>query len=162
MRALSKWLSAALLLVFAMPATAASEAKTSPVRGISGTAGVSGDIRCLLTMAALGQDKQRQQAALIGAYFFIGRISARAPGIDLPAAVKAEAAKLKGQSLNAEAQRCGPMVEGGMRALQASFGGPRPAQTGAPSGVPAAPPSASGLPAPVPQAAAPVPAPAPK
>ncbi len=117
---------------------------------------MSGDVQCLLTMYALSQDKQRQQAAVLGAYFFLGRISARSPGINLPAAVKAEAAKMQGKSLTEEAKRCGPMVEGGMRALQASFGGPRPAPSGAAPGTapaPAPPPTASGLPPAIPQAA---------
>jgi hypothetical protein len=155
MRAIPKTLLALLLLGLAAPATAATTLKPAPAPAT----GVSADVRCLLTMYALGQDKQRQQAAVIGAYFFIGRINARAPGIDLPAAVKAEAAKLQGKSLNEEAKRCGPMVEGGMRALQASFGGPRGAPPSAPNpgapslGAPAAQPSASGLPPAIPQAA---------
>ncbi|HLZ76601.1 hypothetical protein [Phenylobacterium sp.] len=119
---------------------------------------MSGDVRCLLTMYALGRDKQRQQAALLGVYFFIGRISARSPGIDLPAAVKTEAAKLQGKPLNDEAKRCGAMVEGGMRALQASFGPPQAAPGASPNPGgpgPAAAPTASGLPPAIPQAAPP-------
>lgn len=152
MRVLQTTLAALLSAGLALPAAAATALKTAPAPAT----GVSADVRCLLTMAALGQDKQRQQAALIGAYFFIGRISAKAPGLDLPAAVKVEAAKLKGQSLNEEAKRCGPMVEGGMRSLQASFGGPRPPPPagGPTAGAPAAPPpTASGLPPAIPPAA---------
>jgi pyruvate dehydrogenase E2 component (dihydrolipoamide acetyltransferase) len=149
MRAFSTPLLAALLAAAVSPAAAATAPKAAPAPAPA--TGVTGDVRCLLTMVALGHDKQRQQAALIGAYFFIGRISVRAPGLNLPAAVKAEAAKLNGQSLNEEAKRCGPLVEGGMHTLQATFGGPRPAPS---AGAPAAPPpTASGLPPAIPPAA---------
>ena len=156
MRAFPTPLLAALLAAAVSPAAAAPAPAKAPSAAAPAATGVTGDVRCLLTMYALGQDKQRQQAALIGAYFFIGRISARAPGLDVPAAVKAEEAKLSGQSLNEEAKRCGPLVEGGMRTLQMSFGGPRPAPGPGPAPGPTA--------APAPPAGAPpvIPLPAPK
>ncbi|MGZ3375296.1 MAG: hypothetical protein ACXU8S_01745 [Phenylobacterium sp.] len=152
MRVLKKTLLGLLMLGLASPAVA----QTAPKPVLTG---VSSDLRCLLTMYALGQDKQRQQAALLGIYFFAGRISARSPGINLPAAVKAEAAKMNGQSLSEEARRCGPMVENGMRALQASLSGLRPsgpagaAPGPAPAPAAAPPPTASGLPPAIPPSA---------
>jgi hypothetical protein len=137
----------------AKPAAAAAAA--APKAGSPTTAD---DVRCLLTMTVIGRDPQRQQAALIGVYFFAGRLAARAPGIDLPAAIKAEETKLPPQQLPAEAQRCGPMVEAAMHSMQVAFapppGGRPPAAPGAP-GAAAPPPAAS-------PAAAPPAAPPPK
>ena len=136
MRTFSTPLLAALMLAAAVsPATAAPAHKA----GAAAPQGdiVTSDVRCLITMAALGQDKQRQQAALIGAYFFAGRLSARAPGLDLPSAIKAQEAQMSPQQLPAEAQRCGPMVQAAVRSLATSFSPPGGAQP-----APAPPPSA--------------------
>jgi hypothetical protein len=149
MRAYSTPLLAALLAAAAASpaAAAATTARVAPKAGPAPTA-VESDVRCLLTMAVIGQDKTKQQAAQVGAYFFTGRISARAPGLDLPAAIKAEESKLSPKDLPAEAQRCGPMVQNAMKALQQSFAPPAGAA-----------PPAAGAPAPAPP---PGPAPAPK
>lgn len=149
MRAFSTPLLAALLAA-AAAAVAPAVGAPAPVKHAQApaaapsaagppTSPVDGDLRCLLTMAVLGQDKTKQQAAVIGAYFFMGRLSARAPGLDIPAAVKAMEAKLAPKDLPAEAQRCGPLVQGAMGSLQKSFSAPAPA-AGAPA--PAAPASA--------------------
>ena len=128
MRAFSTPLLAALLAAAVAPAMAAP-APVKPAAAPAPSAGppaspVDGDLRCLLTMAVLGQDKTKQQAAVIGAYFFMGRLSARAPGLDIPVALKGVEAKLAPKDLPAEAQRCGPLVQGAMGALQKSFAGP--------------------------------------
>ncbi|MFI4965384.1 MAG: hypothetical protein ACHP9T_08470 [Caulobacterales bacterium] len=146
MRAFSTPLLAALLLAAAASSAAAAVApKHAPAPT---TGGVESDLRCLLTMAVIGQDKTKQPAAQMGAAFFTGRISARAPGIDLPSAVKAEEAKLAPKDLPAEAQRCGPMVQNAMRSLQASFSPPAGAQR--PAG-PAAAPAPGAAPVPPPK-----------
>ncbi len=115
---------------------------------------VESDARCLLSMALLSQDKTRQQAANIGVYYFTGRLQAR--GANVTDAVHAAEGKLAPAQIPAELQRCGPMVQGAMSALQATFsppgGGAPPA--GAPGAV-AAPPAAA-LPAPAPSAAPPI------
>ena len=154
MRAFSTPLLAALMLAAAVSPAAAAPAHKAAAAAPGDQ--VTSDVRCLLTMAALGQDKQRQQAALIGAYFFAGRLSARAPSLDVPAAIKAQEAVMSPQQLPAEAQRCGPMVQAAMRALQTSFAPPAGAQP-APAPTPAPAPAA---PAPTPKAA-PAPTPAP-
>ena len=85
-----------------------------------------------MTMFALSQDKARPQAAQsgqIGIFFFAGRISARAPGLDLASAMKAEAPTLgRSAALQAEPQRCGPMMQAAQTgsSLQAGFASPRP------------------------------------
>lgn len=135
----------AVILGAGSPAlAAAATVHPAAAHAAPASGGVSSDVRCLLTMALLSQDKQRQQPALIGSYFFAGRISARAPGIDLPAAVKAEEAKFAAKDLQPELQRCGAMVQGAASGLRASFSNP------------GAPPSAAPGPAAAPATAAPL------
>jgi hypothetical protein len=144
----------AALVAAGSPAAAATTAVHPAAHTAGKSEGVSSDVRCLLSMALLSQDKQRQQPAMIGSYFFAGRISARAPGIDLPAAVKAEEAKFTAKDLQPELTRCGAMIQAAAGSLRASFAGPA---TGAPP--PGAPgPAPTSAPAPVaPAPAAPPP-----
>ena len=118
MRAFSMPLLAALMLAAAVsPAAAATVTpKHTPAAGAPAASGVESDLRCLLTMAVIGQDKAKQPVAQMGAAYFTGRINARAPGLDLPSAVKAEMTKMPPKDLPAEAQRCGPLVQGAMGA----------------------------------------------
>jgi hypothetical protein len=88
-----------------------------------------------MTMVALGQDKARQQAAQLGDYFFTGRLSASNPGLNLAAAMRAEAPTLGPAELQAESLRCGPMITGSVQGVQAALTALRP--PGAPP--PAAP-----------------------
>jgi hypothetical protein len=156
MRAFSTPLLAALLAAAAVapamaapaPVKHAAPAAAAPSATSAPATPVEGDLRCLLTMAVLGQDKTKQQAAVIGAYFFMGRLSARAPGLDVAAAVKALEAKLAPKDLPAEAQRCGPLVQGAMGSLQKSFGPPPGAAAPAPAPAPAPAAPAPAAPAP--------------
>jgi hypothetical protein len=125
MRALSislkSGLIAGLALAAALPAAAATEVKAAPAAKASAA---TEDIRCLLTMVALSQDKQRQQAAQAGVYFFFGRLSTRNPGTDLTGAIKAEERKMQIKDLQAESLRCGPMVQNAGTILRATFAPP--------------------------------------
>ena len=76
------------------------------------------DVRCLMTMMALRQAKDRQEAGQAGIYFFGGRISTRDPGADLGSIMKAQAPTLDPKGLEAESQRCGPIIANGMKAVQ--------------------------------------------
>jgi hypothetical protein len=129
-----------LAAAVALPAAAAPAVKHATAAPAPAADGVTSDVRCLMTMIAFGQDKTRQQAGQIGVYFFAGRISARAPGLDLAAAMKAEAPKLGQAELQAELQRCGPLVAASSTKMQAALTVLRP---------PGAPP-AGASPAPVP------------
>jgi hypothetical protein len=142
MRAFPTPLLAALLVAALAPATAAPAATTLGAKAAPADAGVTGDVRCLLTMVALSNlNKDHPQAAQFGIPFFIGRIKARAPGLDLAAAVKAQAPTMGGPQLQAELLRCGPLVSAAGQSFQAAINSLRPA--GAPAGapVPAAPPA---------------------
>lgn len=141
----------ALLLSFAA-ALAASTAVAAPAPAAAPKhTALESDVRCIIVMAALTQDKQRQQAGVIGAHFFAGRVSARAPGVNLTEAIRAEEAKMRRDELPAELQRCGPIVQAAVQALQASFQAPASGPPGGPAAAApsaAAPPSALTPPAP--------------
>jgi hypothetical protein len=138
MRAPSKFLLVAIAAGVATTAAAAQPA-AAPVSA------VNADVRCLLTMVALGHDKQRQQAAVIGSYFFMGRISARVSKFDLMSAAKAQAPTLGPAELTAEFKRCAPMVASAEGALKATFSPPAAAR---PPGAASLPPAAAPAPAP--------------
>ena len=145
MRDLSKTIAVVALLALAAPAVAKAQPQAVPPKGAGG---VAADVRCLLTMVALGQQKERQQAAQMGVYYFTGRIAARAPGLDLSTAMHAEAAHLDGKALEAESRRCGPMIANSVQIVQKGLNslrppGPPPAAALSPAPAPApAPPSA--------------------
>jgi hypothetical protein len=142
MRTLSTALTAVLLLGAASP-VAAAQKPTAP-GGASGlTTGVTGDVRCLLTMGALASNKANQQAATLGVYFFEGRITARAPSLDLTAALKTEVARMGPAELQSEAQRCGALVRHAAQSLQAAQ-----ASMSGPVSPPGAAPAAPAAPAP--------------
>lgn len=134
------------------PALAATTAPAHPAAHASAKAeGVSSDVRCLLTMVAFTNvNKEHPQAGQFGIYFFAGRISARAPGLDLVAAVKAEAPTLGPQQLQTELQRCGPIVNVAAQGFQTAIGSLRP-----PGSPPPAPAGAIPGAAPAPSAATP-------
>jgi hypothetical protein len=143
MRATSAILIAALALAAtstnALAAKPAAKA-AAPVKAGSPT--VTDDVRCLLTMVAFSNlNKDHSQAAQAAVFFFAGRISARAPTLDLAAAVKAQAPTLGPQQLQGELQRCGPMVDGASRRFMSAVNGLRPQGAAPPVGAtaPAAP-----------------------
>jgi hypothetical protein len=151
MRAFSPPLLAALLLAASMaPAAAAPAPKARPAAapGVVALNPVTSDVRCLLAMLAYANlSKENPQAAQFGVYFFVGRINARAPGLDLTAAVKAQAPTMGAPQLLAELQRCGPIVNTAGQGFQAAVNSLRP------PGAPAA--SATPKPAPAPAATIP-------
>ena len=88
---------------------------------------VTEDVRCMLAMGAIASNPKARQAATLGVYYFEGRISARAPGINLPAAMKAEVAQINGKEMQNEARRCSALVNQAaqtMQAVQAAFSKP--------------------------------------
>jgi hypothetical protein len=152
MRTLSKALAAVVLLGAASSAAAQSAAQKPARAPAAPTTGVTGDVRCLLTMGALASNKANQQAATLGVYFFEGRISARAPTLDLTTALKAEVARMGPADLQTEAKRCAALVQQAAQALQAAqagFSGPVQAPGTAPA--PTAPAPTSPAPTPTPK-----------
>ena len=113
-------------------------------------AGVAADARCLMTMAALtsAPDQTRARTAQVGVIFFAGRIKAQDPSYDFGARLKGVATSMTRETVAAEAQRCGPMLVGTLKELDAaqkSFPAPKPA---APAGTAPAAPAAKPPPKP--------------
>jgi hypothetical protein len=102
--------SAALLLIGAASGAAAQARPPASA--------LTGDVRCMLAMGAIATNPSSRQAATLGVYYFEGRISARAPGLDLPAAMKAEVVKLNQVEMQNEAKRCSALVNQAAQTLQ--------------------------------------------
>ena len=129
-------------LLIAATLAAASPALAAPAPSAKADT-VTSDVRCMLTMIAVSNlNKDRLGAAQFGSHFFLGRIYAREPGIDLAAAVKAQVPTLGPQQLQAELQRCGPVVTAAGKNFQTAMSGLAP-PPGAPAAAPAAPPAAA-------------------
>jgi hypothetical protein len=132
---------AALMAATSPAAAEATHAPAHAAGSASPTTGVTGDVRCLLTMGALASNKANQQAATLGVYFFEGRITARAPNLDLTTALKTEAARMTQADLQSEAKRCGSLIQQAMQSLQTAQ-----ANFQAPVSAPGAPPAATAAP----------------
>jgi hypothetical protein len=136
MRQLTLALGAALAL---SPLAAVAATTAAPAAG-----GVSDDARCLMTMAAFtsAKDPNTASSAQFGVAYFAGRIKARDPSFNFGQRLKAVAASMNGQNLQAEADRCGTLVVEALRELQVAQGSfaPPAGQAGAASPArPAAP-----------------------
>ena len=104
------------------------------------SAGAMGDVRCMLTMAAISGNKTNQPQAGLGMFYFAGRIKAQNPAFNFATDLKPVAAKMTQPDFEAELKRCGPMVVAVMQSLQAaqaSFGPPPQPAGAAPPKAPA-------------------------
>ena len=103
--------------------------------------GVTGDVRCMLTMAAISGNKTNQPQAGLGMFYFAGRIKAQNPAFNFATDLKPVAVKMGQPDFEAELKRCGPIVVSVMQSLQAaqaSFGPPpQPAGAAPPAKAPA-------------------------
>jgi hypothetical protein len=120
--ALATGLALSPLAAVAAPSTPAAPAAPA-------TGGVNDEARCLMTMAAFtgAKDPNTANSAQFGVAYFAGRIKARDPSYDLGTRLKAVAAGMSGQNVQAEADRCGAMVLQALKELQvaqAAFGPP--------------------------------------
>ena len=108
------------------------------------SSGVTGDVRCMLTMAAISSNKTNQPQAGLGMFYFAGRIKAQNPAFNFATDLKPVATKMTPADFEAELKRCGPMVVSvmqGLQAAQASFGPPPAAPGAAPAPAPKAAPA---------------------
>jgi len=129
-------------VLFAVALTcAASSAFAQRASAAAPASPTASDIRCMLAMGAIASNPNSRQAATLGAYYFQGRISARAPNLDLPVAMKAEVARLDAAAMQNEAKRCVALVNQAsqqMQQVQAAFAKPItvPAAPAAPASTP--------------------------
>lgn len=81
---------------------------------------VGNDARCIAAFAALVQMPQYKDAAGAGLLYFLGRLDARDPKLDLAAAVKHQAERMDRTEYATEAQRCGSILKQRNDALKAA------------------------------------------
>lgn len=93
------------------------------------------DLQCMLVASALGKNKEPEARGLsnIMVFYYLGRLDARTPGVDLGPALRAEVQKTPPQELQIQAQKCVETMKARAGALQA-LGGPRPTQAPGSSG----------------------------
>jgi hypothetical protein len=91
------------------------------------------DLQCMLVASALGQNKQpgAQSLSSIMAFYYLGRLDARTPGVALGPALRAEVQKTAPQALQVQAQKCVATMKARAGALQA-LNGLQPTQTPGP------------------------------
>ena len=66
------------------------------------------DLRCMAVMAKINQlpDSRHQLESLIGGYYYLGRLQAMAPGMDLGASTATAYAKMSPSEFLSETTRC--------------------------------------------------------
>ncbi len=107
-------------LLIASATTASAAPATDPV---------TRDARCLLVMGAMGTDANSKTAALLGVFYYAGRISARDPGFDFSTRLRAVAEQIGDADFEGEAKRCGAEMTQASKSLdaaQASLTGVKP------------------------------------
>lgn len=132
-------------------------APLAAVAAPAASGGVAADARCLMTMAAMSSstDQARARTAQVGVIFFAGRVKALDPSYDFGTKLKTVATGMTRETINAEAQRCGPILVSALQELDAAqktFPPPTPAPAagGKPAGAATTPPAAAKPPAPKP------------
>jgi hypothetical protein len=73
--------------------------------------GAKGDARCVVAMAALYNVPAYKDGATASMFYYLGRMTARDPQIDLNAALRREAQQMSDMEYLTEAQRCGGPVK---------------------------------------------------
>lgn len=151
MRDLSKTLLVAALVSAVAPVAPLAAATKGPSTANAGASPVTGDVRCLMAMFAVSQQKDQRQAApgVFGIYYFTGRLSIRAPGLNLAEAMKAQAPTMGSQQIQAELQRCGPLFQTSVQGVQAGFQALQPAKPALGAAPPTPAPTAPATPSPV-------------
>lgn len=99
---MTSWKAAAAALAL-MGVTAATQARAQE------TAATADDLKCAVVgfVFAASEDKDEQQAGLMLAFYYYGRLSAVGGGFDLEKRLKGVAEALTDEQFTAEAQRCG-------------------------------------------------------
>jgi hypothetical protein len=114
----------------------ATGAAAAPAAQVAGPAAApvadQPDLKCLIiAMAAIESGRaDAQQPGVLGAIYYLGRLDARTPGLDLRSAIAAEEATLKPETMGAEAARCAAELKSRSAAIRAL--GDAPALPGSP------------------------------
>jgi hypothetical protein len=72
------------------------------------------DLRCLAIMAKINQlpDARHQLESLIGGYYYLGRVNAARPGLDVPPATAESFGQMSASVFLAETTRCEKEMQG--------------------------------------------------
>jgi len=72
------------------------------------------DLRCLAIMAKINQlpDARHQLESLIGGYYYLGRVTAAKPDLDLPAATAEAFGQMSASEFLTETNRCEKEMQG--------------------------------------------------
>lgn len=81
---------------------------------------VTADARCMLTMSAVAGDQNQRQAALLGIYYFAGRIRVQSPNYDFGTGLKAQGEKMTVADFQKELKPCGDQIKATAQALEAA------------------------------------------
>lgn len=76
------------------------------------------DLRCALAMTVIMRDEAYRQSATVGLYYFMGKLEARDPAIDLAQAMRREASSMQNSQWQGEIQRCGAALQAKTKALE--------------------------------------------
>jgi hypothetical protein len=81
---------------------------------------VTSDVRCMLTLSAVASDPNQRQAAVMGIYYFAGRIKAQNPGYNFGPGLKAEGERMTVADFQKELKPCGDQMKATAAALEAA------------------------------------------
>lgn len=76
------------------------------------------DLRCVLAMTVIMKDDAYRQSATVGLYYFVGRLEAREPTLDLAQSMRREAASMQNSQWQGEIQRCGAALQAKTKNLE--------------------------------------------
>ena len=109
------------------------------------------DIKCMVVGGALNQsqDPKARTVSTLMIFYFLGRIDARDPNLDLASALKTRMQSLKPADLQVEARRCSDQMNTRSQALQAVSAKLNGVTSGAPAG--ASPTTPAPTPTPTPK-----------
>ena len=89
-------------------------AATANIARAEGTGDSAADLRCLAIMAKINQlpDARHQLESLIGGYYYLGRVTAAKPDLDLPAATAEAFGQMSASEFLTETNRCEKEMQG--------------------------------------------------
>lgn len=117
------------------PMGAAQAAPAKAPTGAKAASGSDGDLQCMLVASMLSRQKEPQAQSLSQAMtlYYLGRVDARRPGLNLRQALQSEMQANAGTSAAPVAQRCAAAIQARVNVLNAlggPQGGPPPAAGG--------------------------------
>ena len=92
--------------------------------------GISGGVRCVITMTQLLNNPAYKEMAGVATFYFVGRIEGRDPAFDLTKAMRREIGNMSPRDYSPEAKRCDEALAARNTALKATGGSLQPRGVG--------------------------------